>query len=459
MKKWLRSVAFVAVCCLLCVCAFGCSFEADKEPEKTPEQIAAEEAEKAAILKRVEQIQDQLKANAELKTYINNVALYEELIELQPKTLEWYVGLADTYLELKLLTKYRKTGERLIEEFPEKAEGYLILMRFYDEKDAAKNVIKTFVNAPDSIQANAEIRAIYEKHEWTHRLRGATFDEIGLFSGERYVVNKKGLYGYRKRDIYNGISTVYTVARPFIEGYAAVLRDGEWYLINKSGYRALATRLKLEDLYSLSEGYAVGKVNGKYGYLDTAFQQYHFEYEDATSFFNGVAAVKKDGKWALIDKEFTLLTEFVYDDVVRDEANICSRADAVIVRYDGAYRLLDIETKKLADVSFADAKPFYSEYAAVKKDGAWGFVDAKGKTVIDFEYDDANSCAAEVAAVKKDGYWGCVSIDGDDVLPFEYEDAHSTSPYGLIVVQTSKGYYQFVQYYKFDVLYGTGIEW
>ena len=71
------------------------------------------------------------------------------------------------------------------------------------------------------------------------------------------MIEYNGVYGYKSKDISGEIEPKFTVARPFIEDYAAVNKDDEWYFIDGAGDRVLATKENLEDLYSLSEGYAV----------------------------------------------------------------------------------------------------------------------------------------------------------------------------------------------------------
>ena len=196
------------------------------------------------------------------------------------------------------------------------------------------------------------------------------------------------------------------------------------------------------------EGYAVACIDGKYGFVDENFEKYAFEYEDATGFYNGVAAVKKNGKWALINKSFQAITSFEYDDVVRDEANVCARRGIIFMQKGEEFYMLDMQGKKIVSETFEGAHLFYSEYAAVKKDGKWGFIDSQGKKVIDFKYDDAFSCAKGIAAVAIDGNWGCVDMNGNTVIPFEYNGAQITDSSGIVALKIGENY-RFVQFIKY----------
>lgn len=439
MKRWAKSVALILVSCLLCLCFTGCGSSDTEKPEAKPLNT-----------KRINELVQQINANIEVKTYKNTLVMYEELIELEPNNVKWYVGLADAYRMLGQSSKYKKMCKEIVEVFPNEKTGYLMLIKLYAANGKDRYVISTYNSAPTVVQNDEDFLSIYQESEWVYRYRDSRYNSISDCSKGCYVFERNGLYGYKKNNFTSTISAKFTVARPFIEDYAAVYKDNEWYFIDTAGYRVLATKEKLEDLYSLSQGYAVAKINGKYGYIDSSFNKYTFELEDATSFYNGVAAVKKNGKWALIDNKFTLLTSFVYEDVVRDDANICSREGVVFLRLADEYHMLNTKGKEITSQVFADANLFYSEYAAVKQNGKWGFIDKSGNTVIDFIYEDASSFASGIAAVKQNGKWGCVIPSGKVVLPFEYDDASVTSDNGVVVVKV-KDKYRFLQFRKFDV--------
>lgn len=48
-----------------------------------------------------------------------------------------------------------------------------------------------------------------------------------------------------------------------------------------------------------------------------------FEYEDATAFHEGLAAVKKSGKWGFVNKKGKVAIDFQYDLVSRFINGIC----------------------------------------------------------------------------------------------------------------------------------------
>ena len=110
---------------------------------------------------------------------------------------------------------------------------------------------------------------------------------------------------------------VYLDAKSFSEGLAAV--QDQFY---KYGFINTKGELVINNEYSVvswfKEGFAaVGKLEGGktlYTYINTAGEKLtDFEFEDAKDFKDGVGRVRKNGKYALIDKFGSLLTSYEFE--------------------------------------------------------------------------------------------------------------------------------------------------
>ena len=144
--------------------------------------------------------------------------------------------------------------------------------------------------------------------------------------------------------------------------------------------------------------------------------------------------MEKDGKWALINTEFHLLTDYEFDEILMDEYGFCATYGAVFAKKDGSYALYDLSGERVSD-TFEDVRPFASEEpAAVKRNGKWGFVSVEGELVIEPKYDEANSFSLGYAPILKNGKWGC--IDGfENVLiepTFDAMSSFSRDGYSLV---------------------------
>lgn len=398
---------------------------------------------------RISELTDKIAANIEVKTYKNNISMYQELITLDPENINWYTGLADTYVQMGYYGEYQTMCEQIMKTFPNDRTGYLMMMKDYSAANEHSNVLAMYNAMPQVLKEDGEIKALFEKSEWQYVYKDKSYNGIGPCTSGIYVTEINGLHGYKWKTMDAAIEPVFEQARPFIDSYAAVCREDEWYFIDTAGDRILATKDKIEELSSFSQGLAVAKIDGKYGFVDQNFNKYVFNYEDATNFYYGVAALKQNGKWALINASFELLTGFEFDDVVRDEANICSRNGIIILKKGEDYILYDLNGQVLGNKSYDMVRPFYSEYAAAKKGDKWGFIDRAGNTVIDFVYDDASSFAAGIGAVQQAGYWGCIDANGKVILEYEFDYAQVTADNGVVVLKIGDTY-RFIQFIKYS---------
>ena len=108
-----------------------------------------------------------------------------------------------------------------------------------------------------------------------------------------------------------------------------------------------------------------------------------FVYEDATSFSDGLARVKKDGKYGFIDRSNNIVISLAYE----------------------------------------ESNSFHDGLARVKKDVKYGFIDKSGKVVIPFIYDELGGFNEGLAKAKINDKWGFIDKTGKRAIPFVYSFA------------------------------------
>ncbi|PSK91562.1 SEL1-like repeat protein [Taibaiella chishuiensis] len=126
-----------------------------------------------------------------------------------------------------------------------------------------------------------------------------------------------------------------------------------------------------------------------------------YKYKMASTFAEGLAPVKLNGKWGYIDKNDQQRIAFIYE----------------------------------------DAEPFSEGLAAVKAGGKWGFINKQGKQIVAPAYDWVNGFKegmAAVAPVQKAG-WGYINKEGRMVIRVQYRIARDFSG-GVALVADQKGY-------------------
>ena len=192
----------------------------------------------------------------------------------------------------------------------------------------------------------------------------------------------------------------YSYIEKFREGFAAVCidngnYDGKWGFINKK------MELVVPCIYSFFEnsgirnhGWAhyfengiaiVTTNNGKY---DSFGEGYIYSFIDTTgkqlmswtfdwpgpNFKDGLAAIKKNGKWGFIDNSGKMVIPFYYEDIVR-------------------YYEQQV------------AGGFSEGLVAVKNYSKWGYINQNGDNIVPFIYDQAFNFSEGLALVRKDKDW------------------------------------------------------
>lgn len=152
------------------------------------------------------------------------------------------------------------------------------------------------------------------------------------------------------------------------------------------------------------------------------------EYDDATAFNNGIAAVKEDGQWKIINNKGDEKLSTKYADIITDEKNIIFRNDRLFVGDGTGYIMIDSSGKQIGNEKYENAHCFAdSTYAAVENNGKWFFIDKDAKRLSDKTYEEARSYSNGLAAVKISGKWGFVDTDENVVIEQQFFGAKDFS--------------------------------
>lgn len=324
------------------------------------------------------------------------------------------------------------------------------------------------------------------------------------FSQNKEIVaaETEGKWGYihqcfdKAHDYWPAIVEVGYIVKPtfdavsscFSEGLACVKKDGKWGFIREGLLWGLqrtpiektddyAIEPLFDDAHNFSEGlasvmigepksiidgieYLIPNHNGKWGFIDTtgAFI-ISPQFDDAGSFSDDLAPVKKDGKWGFIDKKGNFIIKPQFDEVS------CFKEDLAYVKIYGKYGYIDKNGKffikpkfdsaepfkdgiaivkegnkyyyiskdlqsnrfvrlfrswkRISRTGFDQAKPFYYGHAAVCIDGKYGYISKKGKYVIKPKYDEAHSFIGEVAPIMQQKKFHYINKKGEIVWTSE----------------------------------------
>lgn len=174
-------------------------------------------------------------------------------------------------------------------EFGEVREAYLDLVKVWhpDRHQGASERLRARAE-----QKLKDITAAYEK------LRGVA---EGPAAPELIPMDFGGSWGFVDERGRTAIHPLYTVARPFREGLAAVVMVEKWGFIDTAGdFRVTPLYEECGDFH---EGLAAVKWYGRWGYIDRAgLYVIQPRFQEAGPFANGRAEVRLGARVGLLDK-------------------------------------------------------------------------------------------------------------------------------------------------------------
>lgn len=395
--------------------------------------------------------------------YVDAVMQYEKAFSLKPDDYDLAVKIKDLYATLnnggQYIEQYLAACEKLRKMNPEIAENHYVLINYYWDQEAYDTAYEYLKAAQKHLPDDEEIKAKIRKIKGMYTTMSVGHEEFKgwCFTEENQngtaVVVTDGKYGIVKSNNNTLLECIYEGAGPLADGVFAIKVKGEYYYADTSGNRKVVPDEPAEYLGPFNNGLALTKVGGLYGYIDKKGKSQHIQFEEAGSFSNGVAPVKLEGKWVMIDKNFNVVKNLVFEDILMDEYGFCSVYGVFFGKMDGKYHLYDVKGNNLSAAhcdGFEDAKLFAStQPAAVKSDGKWGYVNINGSIAMKPTFEDADSFNFGYGPFKENGKWGCISMTGERWIEPTFDHMSAFARNGLAQVEIN-GSDQFLKLNYYD---------
>ncbi len=377
---------------------------------------------------------------------------YKNALNLKP-SLDLYIEIGEYYLETKQTKAARRWGDGIINEYPKEPAAYefqMDLLMAEEDYAACFKLTDKFIKRGLS---SKKMSKMMSKIEYNFFFT-CEFLDVGTYSGGRCPVLSGTKWGYVNTTGGRSVAAKYAKVGAFSGDELAPVIDGEGnaYYIDPAGNKKFVI-LDIENVNELGfmENGIYSLYNGKnWGFYDKEYNHLFGKYDAVSSMGNGVAAVNKNGKWSLVNKDGKDLIGKTYKYVAMDEKQIVYRNNRLFVNDGKGYRMIDSSGKTYGDKKYQAVHIFNDDtYAAVMIDGKWGFVDSKGKMVIEPQYEDARSFANGFAAVKVDGMWGFINLDGKMVIEPQFENAKDFNDHGCVFV-VRQNTWELLRLYKFN---------
>jgi len=197
----------------------------------------------------------------------------------------------------------------------------------------------------------------------------------------------------------------------FHEGFARVnTKDKSGYIDTQGKYIIQILKAKLSDF---SEGFAVINDQNvdRFYFINTkgvnAFDKY---FEEASSFSEGYASVKQNGKYCYIDASGQIILQVDFSFAGSFHNGFAAVANTV--NNNQLYGFIDKSGKLQISLQFSNYDEFHENYAAVTINDKSGIINKKGEWIIPPKYQDMYSPRENVVVFQQDNKWGFMLVDG-----------------------------------------------
>lgn len=363
--------------------------------------------------------------------YYRAIDCYADAIKIRPSEKNWELLIGVCELNLveypDFLDDYIDYLEDAVAQYPKNSTFIICLANAYYTDESYTSAYRAVKKAVDNGVEDEKVITLERKLKYVYRLKGSVFSEFYSPIDKEYSVH--GSSGWGTMETEGRASNTWDNRY-----YGPIGEDGEKIVTKEN----LGTRLYDKDDKVLaifkddvlsagrfSEGYiAIEFAEGQYEYYDEFGEKVFGPYEMAGTFNDGLAAVKQNGKWGIInDKgEFKVNPEF--DEIVLDNYGYFNKQKIVIACKNGKYGFYD-ETLKSKNDFTADKMdiPTKDGIIAFCQNSKWGYVDEDGKVIIEPTYEDALSFSNGLAAICQNGKWGFIDKDNNIVIECDFAGA------------------------------------
>lgn len=368
------------------------------------------------------------KVYLEDKLYVRAAAQYTEALNTYHTENNplYEAELLAIYKEAGMMQEYYSMIDSRINGGKAGAEEYLDRAQSYIDRGSGANAM-TILQKGMAACGDERLSVLYETVSYEHSYVATVYTEMNMPFSDWYIPAYDGEHwGYVGQNGRTNMSFIYEEVTPFSGSYAVVKIDGVYTLIDKNGYWNAVDKTGISEVTSLVGKRLIGVKDGQYGVYSNTFNLLGSEtYENAYLGENGFIMVQKGGKWALLDSNLNMLTDYRFTDVAVNSRGLAFYGNYAVVADEAGYFLINQDGEACFETRFSGAKGIEGGLFAVQNaDGKWGFADENGQIIVECKYDDAYSFSNRLAAVKYAGKWGYINRYGTLIIDLQYEQAY-----------------------------------
>lgn len=362
------------------------------------------------------------------KLYVRAASQYKLALSTYQteKNLDYEAELLDIYRKAgmeedyhALIDKRMAAGTAGLAEYRNRAQSYI-------GQGLETKAIPVLQQGIDLFQDDGLV-ALYESISYAYSPLTTTYTELRMPSADWYLPAFDGKHwGYIGKNGRMVLDFVYEEALHFSGNYAVVKVNGTYTLIDKQGYWNAVDKNGLNLVKSIAGARLVGVKDGRCRIYSNTFTPLGDDsYDDAYLSENGLIAVQKDGKWAILDADFKEVAGYQFVDVAVNSKGQVFSGNYAVVADEHGYFLIDRNGKACFEERFQDAKGIEEGlFAVMDSSGRWGFCNEKAELIVECQYEDVYSFSNRLAAVKYAGNWGYINRYNTMVIEPQFASAY-----------------------------------
>jgi tetratricopeptide (TPR) repeat protein len=376
--------------------------------------------------------------------YQRAIQNYESAIEEAP-TEELYVKTMDAY-QLRYEEAAEDTKKDYIAFLKEATNAYpankqLVdqLVAFYTAESKYASIYACLQRAVDNGYDDDDVQAKLLAAKYAFELRRSEFSGIRQSVGDIFSTTKEQAWNlYNLSDGYIFSSDYHFVGLCSADGTVVVTGEDSRIVTTDGMVLGIFDGL-VTDAGIYAEGLVPACMDETYSYYNDFAEKQFGEYEMASMFQNGSAAVKSDGKWMLVNTKGEVISDS-YEEIVLDYAGRYFVDGLILAKTsDETYGLYDEKWNLKAEIECSDTDIDTSDgLIAICQNGKWGYANTSGEMVIEPTYDEAKSFSNGVAAVRAGDLWGFINKENQLVIDYQFTDVGYMDANGICPVRTDE---------------------
>lgn len=348
------------------------------------------------------------KLNEEKDVYIIAAECYEKAAEIRDDNGELILLAAENYLKCGEESMFLSCCRQAVSNENTGDRPWLLMGEYYLENGYASEAASLLKRIPEK-RRSPEADELFARVSSCFHKGYRSYEAAKPFYGGYCAVNDAGLWGLADRSDSFCILPGYEEMGAYNsdDDVVSVCSDGVWFLVNARNQVRFLPSEKYTWLGSYNSGLVPFCCDGVYGYTDLEYNEKTEKYDFAGSFNEGVAAVMKNGKWAVVSPSLEEITGYDFDEIILDSYGFCAHNGQIRALVNGEEIFLDLNGNR------CEYRTVYScGLAPVKFGEFYGYENETGDIAVEAYFDEVTDFSEDGSAlVLEDGMWRIITLD------------------------------------------------